>query len=69
MHPKTALRIGRDATAAQRETADLRRRINGALHLLNQADPTTGAGTTAVLLADLRTTLTSSRDRQVPDHG
>lgn len=61
------------ARAALRETrlklrrandanADLRRRIDGALYRLGQADANDHAGFQAVLYADLRLLLESSRD-------
>lgn len=57
------------ANAAEREAqqltdqlAELRRRHHGALYLVRNADAAAGAGHTAVLLADLRLLLESSRD-------
>jgi hypothetical protein len=46
-----------------------KRRINGALHLLRDADPAASAGHTAVLLANLRTTLTAVKAEEVATNG
>lgn len=53
---RLALRRANDANA------DLRRRLNGALYRLGQADAADAPGFQAVLYADLRLLLESSRD-------
>jgi hypothetical protein len=60
------LRAAVDATwtVATRERDERQRRIAGAVHLLDTADPDLHPGRVAVLLDALRTVLTSSRDEE-----
>lgn len=51
----------REATRLRRHIDSLTRRIDGALFLIEQADPCADAGRTAVLLASLRITLGASK--------